>query len=106
MASIVVVEQEKEEEDDDDDQPTNVVVLDGGGHQRDHHDTITTANTNTTHHHHQNKNTIQMISTESIQRIVSGQAIYDLASCIKELIDNSIDANSTTINSTYTYIKM
>ena len=44
--------------------------------------------------------TIQVISTASIQRIVAGQAIYDLASCIKELIDNSIDAQSTTINST------
>ena len=46
-------------------------------------------------------NSIRMISQDSIQRIVSGQAIYDLASCVKELIDNSIDAHSQTINSTY-----
>jgi sensor histidine kinase regulating citrate/malate metabolism len=35
----------------------------------------------------------------SIQRIVAGQAITDLASAVKELIDNALDAGSKTINS-------
>lgn len=35
----------------------------------------------------------------SVQRIVAGQAITDLASAVKELIDNALDAGSKTINS-------
>jgi DNA mismatch repair protein PMS2 len=37
----------------------------------------------------------------SIQRIVAGQAVTDLASAVKELVDNALDAGAKTINSTY-----
>ena len=43
--------------------------------------------------------TIRPMPAESVRRIVAGQAIYDLASCTKELIDNALDAGSKNINS-------
>ena len=43
--------------------------------------------------------TIRPIPEESVRRIVAGQAISDLASCTKELIDNALDAGSKNINS-------
>ena len=39
------------------------------------------------------------MEASSVQRIVAGQAITDLASAVKELIDNALDAGSRTINS-------
>ncbi|KAL7577596.1 hypothetical protein ACA910_015119 [Epithemia clementina (nom. ined.)] len=42
--------------------------------------------------------TIQPISESSRRRIVAGQAVFDLASAVKELVDNSLDANSKSIN--------
>ena len=39
------------------------------------------------------------IDAASVQRIVAGQAITDLASAVKELVDNALDAGSKTINS-------
>jgi DNA mismatch repair protein PMS2 len=42
---------------------------------------------------------IQPIEAESVRRIVAGQAVTDLASAVKELVDNSLDARSTSINS-------
>ena len=39
------------------------------------------------------------IDSASVQRIVAGQAITDLASAVKELVDNALDAGSKTINS-------
>ncbi len=39
------------------------------------------------------------MDASSVQRIVAGQAITDLASAVKELIDNALDAGSKTINS-------
>jgi DNA mismatch repair ATPase MutL len=63
------------------------------------------ANNNNNNNKNNNNNILQMIPSSSIQRIVAGQAIYDLASCVKELLENAMDAGSTQINSTYnTYI--
>ena len=42
---------------------------------------------------------IRPIEKESVQRIVAGQAVSDLASAVKELVDNALDAGSTSINS-------
>jgi sensor histidine kinase regulating citrate/malate metabolism len=39
------------------------------------------------------------MDSASVQRIVAGQAITDLASAVKELIDNALDAGAETINS-------
>lgn len=44
---------------------------------------------------------IRLISAEAAQRIVAGQSVTDLASAVKELVDNSLDAKSTNINSKY-----
>lgn len=49
------------------------------------------------------KGVIQPMPAESVQRIVAGQAISDLASCVKELVDNALDAGSKSVNSTYFY---
>ena len=46
---------------------------------------------------------IRPIEEESVQRIVAGQAVTDLASAVKELVDNALDAGSTGINSTFCY---
>jgi hypothetical protein len=43
---------------------------------------------------------IRPMDRDSVRRIVTGQAVMDLASCVKELLDNSIDAGSKNINST------
>jgi hypothetical protein len=42
---------------------------------------------------------IHKIDTTSVQRIVAGQAVTDLASAVKELVDNALDAASQNINS-------
>ena len=42
---------------------------------------------------------IKRLSDESVRRIVAEQAITDLASIVKELVDNALDAESTTIKS-------
>jgi len=36
---------------------------------------------------------------DSVRRIVAGQAVFDLSSCVKELLDNALDAGSKSINS-------
>lgn len=43
---------------------------------------------------------IRAIEESSRQRIAAGQAIQDLASAVKELVDNALDAQSQTINGT------
>ena len=42
---------------------------------------------------------IQRLNADTIRRISAEQAISDLASIVKELVDNSLDAESTTIKS-------
>ena len=51
-------------------------------------------------HNHGNDNpVITPIQRTDIQRIVAGQAINDIASAVKELIDNALDAKAKSINS-------
>lgn len=40
---------------------------------------------------------IKSIDKASVHRICSGQVILDLATCVKELIENSLDAGATSI---------
>ncbi len=40
---------------------------------------------------------IKVIERATVERIASGQVILDLASAIKELVENSIDASATSI---------
>jgi hypothetical protein len=42
---------------------------------------------------------IQRLSQDTIRRISAEQAISDLASIVKELIDNALDAEATTVKS-------
>ena len=42
-------------------------------------------------------NSIKKLNDDSIRRIVAEQAITDLSSIVKELVDNALDAESTTI---------
>ena len=44
---------------------------------------------------------IQRLDSDTIRRITAEQAISDLSSIVKELIDNALDAESTTIKSEY-----
>ena len=44
---------------------------------------------------------IQRLDNDTIRRITAEQAISDLSSIVKELIDNALDAESTTIKSEY-----
>jgi DNA mismatch repair protein PMS2 len=44
---------------------------------------------------------IRPIEAESVRRIVAGQAVTDLASAVKELVDNALDAGSKSINSKF-----
>ena len=41
---------------------------------------------------------IQPIDKASIHRLTSGQVITDLATAVKELVDNALDANATTVD--------
>lgn len=42
-------------------------------------------------------NSIKAIDKESIHRICSGQVVLDMATAVKELVENSLDAGSTSI---------
>lgn len=44
---------------------------------------------------------LRRISKEDVHNITSGQVITDLNNIVKELVENSIDANSTSINVTF-----
>ncbi|KAI1321801.1 hypothetical protein EDD11_000077 [Mortierella claussenii] len=52
--------------------------------------------TATTMSHH-NNNSIRAIDKESVHRICSGQVVLDMATAVKELLENSLDAGSTSI---------
>lgn len=41
--------------------------------------------------------TIQAIDKESVHKICSGQVVLDLATAVKELVENSIDAGANSI---------
>jgi DNA mismatch repair protein PMS2 len=41
------------------------------------------------------------MNVQDVGRIVAGQAISDLASAVKELIDNALDAGATSITSKF-----
>jgi hypothetical protein len=41
---------------------------------------------------------IRPMEADSVRRIVAGQAVTDLASAVKELVDNALDAGSKSIN--------
>lgn len=41
--------------------------------------------------------TIKRIDKSSIHKICSGQAIVDLSACVKELVENSIDAKASEV---------
>jgi DNA mismatch repair ATPase MutL len=43
---------------------------------------------------------IQPLPPEAIAAMVTGPVIQDLASCVKELVENAIDAGAQQINST------
>ena len=47
-----------------------------------------------------NTDVIQPLSHASITRLVAEQAIVDLPSIVKELVDNALDAQATHLNST------
>jgi DNA mismatch repair protein PMS2 len=47
---------------------------------------------------------IQRLNADTIRRISAEQAISDLSSIVKELVDNSLDAESTTIKSTLLFL--
>ncbi|KAG0304576.1 Mismatch repair endonuclease pms2 [Dissophora globulifera] len=44
-----------------------------------------------------NNNTIRAIDRESVHRICSGQVVLDMATAVKELLENSLDAGATSI---------
>jgi DNA mismatch repair protein PMS2 len=46
----------------------------------------------------QQRQMIVPMDESSVQRIVAGQAVTDLASAVKELVDNALDAGAKTIN--------
>lgn len=43
-------------------------------------------------------NVVSRIDSDSINRLCASQVILDLKGCVKELIDNALDANATTIS--------
>ena len=47
---------------------------------------------------------IKRLDDDTVRRITAEQAISDLASIVKELIDNALDAESTTIKSEYSIL--
>lgn len=40
---------------------------------------------------------IQAIDCESIKRICSGQVVVDLATAVKEMVENSLDSGATSV---------
>lgn len=47
---------------------------------------------------------IRPIPADQVRHIAAGQVIFDLASAVKELVDNALDAGSTSINSKFVLV--
>ena len=47
---------------------------------------------------------IRRLDADTVRRITAEQAISDLSSIVKELMDNALDAESTTIKSKFDFI--
>jgi DNA mismatch repair protein PMS2 len=46
---------------------------------------------------------IERIDAVSVHRICSGQVVLDLATAVKELVENSLDAGATTIGTFFDF---
>lgn len=46
------------------------------------------------------------IDTTSVHRIHSGQVVLDLQSCLKELVENALDAGATSIGEYFTGLQV
>jgi DNA mismatch repair enzyme (predicted ATPase) len=55
----------------------------------------------TTSHQQPRGSTIAPIQAKDVRRIVAGQVISDLASSVKELVDNALDSGAKSITSEY-----
>jgi hypothetical protein len=83
-------------------QPHDIIA---NSEQQTQGNTRTHSHTNRTEENTQHSNqeqddnipTIKPISSTAIQQIVAGQAITDLSSAVKELVDNAIDAKATRV---------
>jgi hypothetical protein len=59
--------------------------------------TATALHTSPIEHTKITKMSIQPIPKQSVHRLVAGQAVCDLTSAVKELVENAIDAGATRV---------
>lgn len=48
---------------------------------------------------------IKKLDSQSITKISVNQVVVDIATCVKELLENSLDANSTKIGNHFNFSK-